>query len=1491
MGIFLPTRKPLLLPGTNKRALRRPDARGLVMPYLSGEPLTHGEIDYDELDIIRSWRTYEPHSPGEVRYFCYELRSKNPGEEAQEYYKAVRLIRLTRVPRYLRDVPPYEQMRDVLVALREKRILFLNVIAKSPQLPLVFAYGVQGTGDTLQAAQDEADEAYAALGTLLDGTYQQLEYQPLDVQQGELLARYQTEWNHIAMARGRPMPQGTPTGNNALLDGNRTDVANSNEALNTFIRGMGDRSFMLSLVTYPLSPADMTAAWRNISHKLSAIRSDQQGARGFTAGVALPLGMGTSMGDSFGTNHTVGGTTGVGSSDGLSSSVTQGMSLTHTDSVGASQSLTATEATSQSVGQSHTTSTALGQSIGQSQSLTASETASASQSTSLGHSASQSVNQGVSTTATEGVSASQSVSASQGISEQHGVSASQGVSSSQGISASQSVGQSLTQSVGVSSSDTASVSQSAGTSQGVSVGQSSSLTQGASSTQTHGVSAGQSLSHAQSAAANWANSIGQSLSAGQTMAENWSKSMAETLTQTWGLNSGSSQSIGTSDGASSGAGLSGRLGPFGGNLSEMLSQGNNAGLGASWGQSLQQAFGGTATSGIGASLSNSLTQGLSLGESFGGSLGQSWTAGSSVGVSDSIAAGQSISGTIGQSASHSAGVSQSVSQGLSHTQGVSQGLSQGVSRAESIGQSATVGQSASIGTSQSIGASQTVGQSQSLGQSAALAQGVSSGQTIGVGQSSGIGASTGISQGLSQGQSLSQSASLSQGASDSVSASASASRSLAQGASTSVSASDATSASASTSAGASTGVSKQAALSDAWATAMSRQAGTTGSLGVVPSLGATISRQTFDEAKRSLGDVLEAQMNRYHEGIEGGGMLYQMFLVTGDRETLMGASALLKEAFWGPGKDNARLAQPFHTVVIEEEDEAKRLLTHAAAFTHYRKREPIADLIEPHLYSSYITAGELSAMTHPPTAEAVGLLAQHDSMPVLAMPANRQDREIYLGRIINGERGRVDETRFGVNLEELTHILIQGTTGLGKTTTMMRLLEQAAQLRRQVVTPPTPQAPFPTSVEARAGILCFDWMQNMRDLAHVVEPERFRLYSVANPKLGAFRWNPLAIPHPGMDPGQWLGAQADNLAASWGLGEYGRSLIAEYMDALYNANRLQDFVLRPVREADDGSGEVLRPGIVLPAIDPSKLPPGAIQIDATGAEYANVYTCPELSRLVSLEHLAVLVCTQIEQLATPEGARLMGTAMRDRVQSVWRRIQYYAPGGPMAAMVAADPDLDTRQCLTVHDLIDPDRGLVTIVETDGLDLENRRVILGSVMLAVYRYGLHVGKGCFDHGGKGPGTFLVLEEAHELFGSVGESEDRASAAMRANLYESMFRRARMTGLRLVAMTQNCGAIPPAVTSQTTTVIIHRTYDENDRKRVFSLLNWSNQIGQQLREWRYLGEMPRGYAIVRLDARESYLESAPVQILIDPPELPPVTDAQLEALAVARASAAV
>jgi len=1228
--LFIPDRQPLILPGDNKRALRRPDLRGSLVPRLSGESLMSDEIDYDDLIIHRTYRSYDPNRPAEVRYMMYELSQKDAGSDQYHYFwKAVRLARVTRVPRYLRrstSAGPnmvFEQQRDVLSALREQQVLFLNIVAKSSTTPMIFAYGAQGVGDSPEEAQMKADEGWAVLSFQLDGQFQQLEYQQLTMEEAESLVRYQAEWNNIGVARGRPVPAGGNFGAANLFDGNRTEVESTLNQLESFLRGMSDKEFMLSLVTVPISPDEMTLAWRNISSKLSTIRSETTGTRSFNFGVALPLSLGQSLANSSGTGHSLGSSSGVSQTNGTSQTLTAGTS----------------QATS--IGVTH--GTALGQSTG----LAASNT--------------------------------------------HTLGTNSGTN--QGISESASTGQSTTQTAGQS------LTASQGTSQGI--------------TQASSTSTAQSLT----AGSSTGTSFGTSTS--QQAASSMHGGLPGVL--------GGGQSTGTGQGQSSGT-----------NAGNSISQGLTSSVGNS--------------TGVNSGVNNSLSQGLSTSTALGTNTGQSL------------------------------GVSQGTSQGISDSLATGSSLSQGVSNTTSDSTSAT--------TSQGTSYSNAVGTSQSTGYN----QGLASTSSTNFGQS--LTATAGI--------------------------------------------------------------------------------------GAVPSAGVSLSKNTIDEGKLILGDFLAAQRDRYIEGIEGGAFMYQMFLVTPDRETLLGASGLLKSAFWGLGTPSQRLPQPFHTIIDFEEGEAQRLLAHARAFTQYRRREPSMELIEPYYYSSYVTLTEAAAFTHPPTNESPGIKAMADSMPVLAMPSDRQNREIHLGRLINGERARVTDVPYGIDVDDLTHTLLAGITGMGKTTTLLTMLSEISRVSRTIVEHPTPANPYPRSREVKAGILGLDWMKNLRDLGSVVDPDRFRFYSIANPELGAFRWNPLAVPDDAMNPVEWAGDAADNMTISFNLGEFGRSIIAELISDLYTANRLEPFALRgEVR--DPNTGIVQREGVYLPPVDRSMLPASAIQIDAEGNEYANVLTCTALSRLISMADLATLVLNKVEEAATVEGARLHGPAFRDRIQSLWRRVSYFAPGSMYEGIFSCDERLDEHTTLKVSDLIDPDKGLVTIIETDGLDLVNRRFVLGSVMLAVWRYGQFKGAGCFDHNGAGPGTFVCLEEAHELFGEQTAGEDNFSATTRTALYESMFRRARALGMKLIAVVQNAGSIPTAVTSNITTVMVHRQTEDEDKRRTFSLLNWDHTLAAQLREWRYLGEMPIGYLIVRLDAKQSYLESAPVQLLVDASAIAPVSDAELIELA--------
>jgi hypothetical protein len=318
----------------------------------------------------------------------------------------------------------------------------------------------------------------------------------------------------------------------------------------------------------------------------------------------------------------------------------------------------------------------------------------------------------------------------------------------------------------------------------------------------------------------------------------------------------------------------------------------------------------------------------------------------------------------------------------------------------------------------------------------------------------------------------------------------------------------------------------------------------------------------------------------------------------------------------------------------------------------------------------------------------------------------------------------------------------------------------------------------------------------------------------------------------------------------------------------------------------DEDGVLVRPAIELPSVDRATLPPDAIVTDPSGMDTANVYSCPGLSRLVGLGDLAVLVAAAIEFQATREGKALGGNNMQDRLQTVWRRLMAFAPNGALGEMFRADARLDEPEALRVRDLVDPERGLVTVIEADGLDLTNRKFVLGTLVQAVFRYGTHHGEGIFDQGGRGPGTFIIMEEAHELFGTPGGGEDRDAAATRVATYEALFRRARQYGLKLVAAVQNPSDIPNAILGNVGCVVSHQLVTEEDKEVMGSLMNWISGIGQNYRELRYLGEQAVGHCIIRLKAREHFLQAAPVHLAVDPPDLPNVSDATLAAMAAKR-----
>jgi hypothetical protein len=72
MSIFKPANSKLVYPDTNRNVLRNPDLRNLNQTRLSGSTLGD-EMDYDDITIHRSWRSYHENEPSSVKYFLFEI--------------------------------------------------------------------------------------------------------------------------------------------------------------------------------------------------------------------------------------------------------------------------------------------------------------------------------------------------------------------------------------------------------------------------------------------------------------------------------------------------------------------------------------------------------------------------------------------------------------------------------------------------------------------------------------------------------------------------------------------------------------------------------------------------------------------------------------------------------------------------------------------------------------------------------------------------------------------------------------------------------------------------------------------------------------------------------------------------------------------------------------------------------------------------------------------------------------------------------------------------------------------------------------------------------------------------------------------------------------------------------------------------------------------------------------------------------------------------
>ena len=679
-------------------------------------------INHDDITVLNSSIEYDEDK--NLNYLLYEMIVKDNNGKDIKLYKAIKLIRIIRLPKSAKqEVNFMEKHSELLSACWERRINLITIISNILQpvaLGLLHCYGVQAVSTSIEEAKRIAEDDMSALSHELQGNYRTMEYKDLSAEEAEWLRDKIASMKNLSMLRGIPQAKNDP-GEGGQGIGGRNINPTTLETTEELVAGLSDKEYVIMSVSTPVDE-DVLTKWLTVSSKENTKwQSQMQGSSSMNFGINIPMmfmgNLGASQGWSDGSSDSenYGDSLSESDSTSFSDSFGQSESSSHSDSSGWSEGWNT--GTNQGVSENFGDGTSQGtsHSFSQSDGTSASDTSSFGQS--YGHS------DGTSASVSDGTSASSS----------HSTGVSDSSSYSHGTSDSSSY------SHGMSSSDSTSygTSQSTGYSHSNSSGGSSNYSEG--SGYSYGINYGQN----QGSSHNWSNSTGTSYSGSTNVGGGVS----------FGVNAnfGSSESIGTSDGSSISYGDSYGM-SWGSNSSNSGS--NSYSSGSSWGSSDGYSSSSGTSYGVSHSNGTSESWGTSHGtsESWGTSHGTSESWGTSQGVSHSTSNGisSSDSRSLSSSFGHSDGTSASTSIGNGDNQGTSTshgtGTSAGTSTGYSNGISGSSSDSTSRGTStsHSSGTGHSNGSGVSWGNGRGTSNGFSSAMNAGTSASMGLGASLGI---------------------------------------------------------------------------------------------------------------------------------------------------------------------------------------------------------------------------------------------------------------------------------------------------------------------------------------------------------------------------------------------------------------------------------------------------------------------------------------------------------------------------------------------------------------------------------------------------------------------------------------------------------------------------------------------------------------------------------------------------------------------------
>lgn len=987
-------------------------------------------------------------------------------------------------------------------------------------------------------------------------------------------------------------------------------------------------------------------------------------------------------------------------------------------------------------------------------------------------------------TQAEGVSLTEGESFTSSIGQSIGESLSHSFGESLGKSSSVSVSESVSESNSVSNGSTigSSVGQSFGETTGVSQSVSSGQNQSVSESVNESVGTNESFGTNHSTGTN--QSVSDTVTDGNTHTEGTSHGEGSALTRTKTNGDTVTHTDTTNDSYGQSRQSQDTFGESDNHAhSENYQEGFNSGLNTNFGFNV---FG--LDIGTGQNMTWTESKGDSFTDGHTDSLSHSEGRGYNINHSDGFSDATAKSSSLALGSSLSFNDTSSVSDSVSHS--TSHGVTNGVS--ESFGDSHSVGSSHSIGSStgHTVGSSQSVSDGKNFSQNSSInaSNSISDSETTSRGTT--IGKSVGQTEGSSYSQSVTTGSSKSKTDSETVS----------EGTSTSK------------------GTSTTKSLSDGTSGTFSH--GSSGSMGIAPSLGYNKSYQWLDQQVKDILELLEFQNERIKYALRGGGAFYTYVYIACPTMDALSAAQALAKSTW---QNEFAMTQPVQVLDLTEEEQ-KHLLYHFYAFSSDVTRTNIAGASE-YKYTTVLLPKEFVSYTHLPRISEGGIYAEVNDVPKFASPSMLSG-EIYMGSIISSERysyysGYVTKRDYRVSEQELMHGFFTGASRSGKTVAAMRFVSELTRVRR-------------SKTGKRLRIVCMDPKRDWRALAHYVEPERFRFYSMGNPNFHPLHFNPCKIPK-GVIPQIWIDVMIEIYCRAYGLLERGKQLMAETFYSLYEETGVFDVYGSPGWEEK----------------------------------------VPALSANVTFEkayHRMNLYKKQMEDGTSSKGRG--GNDTRDAYARLLERLSAFGRPFSIERRLFGGSD-----GLGIDELIGNDD--VTVLESKGLESTFRSFIFGVITAGFYRYAI-----AQEGGFLAPDqyeTVLIIEEANEvLTGSdtAGNSNSQMGLSGQSE-FEQILDQSAGYGLFIFAITQKIADMPKSVIANSGLKFAGKIITEDDiNVLVKSIGRDPRYDDRDVAKW--FPRSPTGWFVCQSSRTKTFMDAEPVLVKIAMLPVSAPTDQELEEL---------